>query len=121
VRDETESIMSKREWIRNDDRMTRPYTNTQTQTFTYDSLDRLSSAVASGGTGGTYGSQSYTYNSTTGNLASKAGVSYTYGDDPLPYPPRTVGYQTSPIPKKTIRDRGGEKIGDGDGWQHVWV
>jgi RHS repeat-associated protein len=38
------------------------------------------SAVASGGTGGTYSTQSYTYNSTTGNLASKAGVSYTYGD-----------------------------------------
>ncbi len=50
----------------------------QTQTFTYDTLDRLLSAAASGGTGGIY-SESYTYNSTTGNLASKGGVSYTYG------------------------------------------
>ena len=52
----------------------------QTQTFTYDSLDRLTSAVASGGSGGTYGLQNYTYNASTGNLASKAGVSLTYGD-----------------------------------------
>ncbi len=51
---------------------------TQTQTFTYDTLDRLLSAAASGGTGGIY-SESYTYNGTTGNLASKGGVSYTYG------------------------------------------
>ena len=46
---------------------------TQTQNFTYDSLDRLRAASASGGTGGTY-SESYTYNDTTGNLASKSGV-----------------------------------------------
>ncbi len=38
------------------------------------------SAVASGGTGGTYTLQSYNYDSTTGNLSSKAGVNYTYGD-----------------------------------------
>jgi RHS repeat-associated protein len=50
----------------------------QTQTFTYDAADRLTSAAASGGTGGIYGTDSYTYNATTGNLASKAGVSYSY-------------------------------------------
>jgi len=58
--------------------------NPQTQTFTYDDLNRLSTASASGGTGGNgdYGtptSESYTYNSTTGNLSSKAGVSLGYG------------------------------------------
>jgi RHS repeat-associated protein len=53
---------------------------TQTQTFTYDALDRLVSAVASGGTGGTYGLQNYTYHPDTGNLASNAGITYTYGD-----------------------------------------
>jgi len=50
----------------------------QTQTFTYNTLDRLTSGVASGGTGGTYTLQNYTYDSTTGNLLSKAGVNYTY-------------------------------------------
>ncbi len=52
----------------------------QTQTFTYDELDRLTSGVANGGTGGTYALQNYTYNGTTGNLSSKEGVNYTYGD-----------------------------------------
>jgi hypothetical protein len=50
----------------------------QTQTFTYDDLNRLTSAVASGGTGGTYALENYNYDGSTGNLASKAGVSYTY-------------------------------------------
>ncbi len=50
----------------------------QQQVFTYDDLDRLTSAQASGGSGGIYGPDSYTYDATTGNLASKAGVSYTY-------------------------------------------
>jgi RHS repeat-associated protein len=54
---------------------------TQTQTFVYDDLNRLTSAVASGGSGGAYATESYTYNATTGNLASKTGVgSYTYMD-----------------------------------------
>jgi len=51
--------------------------NPQTQTFTYDAADRLASAIASGGT---YPSESYAYNGTTGNLSSKAGVNYTYLD-----------------------------------------
>jgi RHS repeat-associated protein len=54
--------------------------NPQIQTFTYDGIDRLTSAVATGGTGGTYTLQNYTYNNTTGNLSSNAGVNYTYGD-----------------------------------------
>jgi RHS repeat-associated protein len=52
----------------------------QTQTFTYDNLDRLTSAQATGGTNGNYTTESYSYNLTTGNLATKAGVTYTYGD-----------------------------------------
>ncbi len=52
----------------------------QTQTFTYDNLDRLTSAQASGGTNGIYATETYTYTATTGNLYSKAGVTYTYGD-----------------------------------------
>jgi len=51
----------------------------QTQTFTYDNLNRLISAAASGGTGGTYNSETYDYSNSTGNLASKAGSSYAYG------------------------------------------
>ena len=54
--------------------------NPQTQTFTYDDLDRLASAKAEYGTNGTYALQNYTYNTTTGNLSSRAGVNYTYGD-----------------------------------------
>ncbi|OGO31775.1 MAG: hypothetical protein A2136_03665 [Chloroflexi bacterium RBG_16_54_11] len=69
----------------------------QRQSFGYDRLDRLTSAEAfnsiiwdnpggEGGRGGiesldgTYALQAYTYDPTTGNLASKAGVSLTYGD-----------------------------------------
>ncbi len=51
---------------------------TQTQTFHYDSLDRLIDATASGGTGGTYSQETYGYSSTTGNLTSKAGNSLGY-------------------------------------------
>jgi YD repeat-containing protein len=39
----------------------------QTQTFTYDTLDRLSTAQASGGSYGTYSQQTYIYSSSTGN------------------------------------------------------
>ena len=51
---------------------------TQTQTFHYDSLDRLIDATASGGTGGTYSQETYGYSSTTGNLTTKAGNSLGY-------------------------------------------
>ena len=54
---------------------------TQTQTFTYDVADRLDSAIASGGSGGTYPRESYVYDVITGNLSIKAEVSYTYLDD----------------------------------------
>jgi RHS repeat-associated protein len=50
----------------------------ETQTFLYDTIYRLTSAAASNGLA-PY-SESYAYNATTGNLATKAGVSYTYGD-----------------------------------------
>ncbi len=47
-------------------------TPANTQTFTYDPLDRLESAT------GPYGSHSYSYNP-IGNILTKAGVTYTYG------------------------------------------
>jgi RHS repeat-associated protein len=50
-----------------------------TQTFTYDNLDRLSTGIATGGGAKNY-DEDYTYNSITGNLSSKDGVTYTYGD-----------------------------------------
>ncbi len=51
---------------------------TQTQSFSYDALDRLLSASASGGSGGQgQYSESYSYNA-IGNLMSKGGVNYTY-------------------------------------------
>jgi hypothetical protein len=52
----------------------------RTQSFTYDALDRLTSAQAMGGFFGNFTLESYTYDATSGNLESKAGVSYTYGD-----------------------------------------
>jgi RHS repeat-associated protein len=60
------------------DYMDKTGNNPQTQTFTYDALDRLTSAKAEYGTNGIYLLQNYTYNATTGNLESKAGVNYTY-------------------------------------------
>jgi RHS repeat-associated protein len=49
----------------------------QTQTFGYDSINRLTSAVVTGGTEGVY-NESYQYDANTGNLSVKAGVTYTY-------------------------------------------
>ncbi len=51
---------------------------TQTQSFTYDSLDRLITAAASGGTGGTYGTQTYTLDSVGRINATTALGYYTY-------------------------------------------
>ena len=51
----------------------------QTQSFTYDELDRLLSSDVTGGSNGLY-SESYSYDGTTGNLASKGGVNYTAYD-----------------------------------------
>jgi YD repeat-containing protein len=48
-----------------------------TQTFTYDNLDRLLVRNATGNGAAKDSSEGYTYNSITGNLASKAGVTYT--------------------------------------------
>jgi RHS repeat-associated protein len=50
----------------------------QTQTFTYDALNRLISGAATGGTNGLY-DEGYSYDPATGNLASKTGMgAYTY-------------------------------------------
>ena len=51
----------------------------QTQTFGYDTLERLTSASVASGTGGLY-SETYTYTSTSGNLDTKGGVQYAYND-----------------------------------------
>jgi RHS repeat-associated protein len=49
----------------------------QTQSFGYDSLNRLTSAAVTGGTDGLY-NESYQYDTNTGNLSLKGTVSYTY-------------------------------------------
>ena len=51
----------------------------QVQSFAYDTLDRLTSADAVGGLDGLY-AETYGYDASTGNLASKGGNTYTYGD-----------------------------------------
>ena len=58
----------------------------QVQSFSYDHLNKLLSASASGGANGLGNySQSYSYDATTGNLASKDGVSYFYDDPTHPH------------------------------------
>jgi RHS repeat-associated protein len=52
---------------------------TQTQSFTYDALDRLKTARASGGSGGTYGQKNYSYNA-IGNITNFEGMPYHYQD-----------------------------------------
>jgi YD repeat-containing protein len=51
----------------------------QTQSFTYDALDRLTSGAATGGSNGLY-SETYGYDATTGNLTSKGGVTLSYAN-----------------------------------------
>jgi hypothetical protein len=53
--------------------------NPQTQTFTYDSINRLTSAKASGGTVGNYGTEYYRYDDTNGNLIHKGASGLVYG------------------------------------------
>jgi hypothetical protein len=49
----------------------------QTQSFGYDSLNRLTNAAVTGGSSGLY-YETYQYDATTGNLSTKAGIGYTY-------------------------------------------
>jgi len=51
----------------------------QTQTFGYDSLNRLTSAAVTGGSNGLY-NESYEYDANSGNLWKKAGITYSYND-----------------------------------------
>ncbi len=52
---------------------------TQTQSFSYDALNRLTTAAATGGSYGTYTQRSYQY-SNAGNLTSFEGSVYAYND-----------------------------------------
>jgi RHS repeat-associated protein len=52
----------------------------QYQQFEYDNLDRLKKARAFNGWRGNYGWVDYFYDPSTGNMSSKAGWVYTYGD-----------------------------------------
>ena len=51
----------------------------QTQTFTYDALNRLETAQAVGGSNGAYSQVGYAYNS-AGNITSFEGAAFTYID-----------------------------------------
>jgi RHS repeat-associated protein len=77
----------------------------QKQTFTYDNADRLESAAASGGTNGTYPTENYNYNTTSGNLESKAGRSYTY-DATKKHAVRRVNGSGGSTKSITIRAKG---------------
>lgn len=68
--------------------------NPQQQSFNYDGLNRLTSAVVSGGSG-TY-SQTYTYNAVTGNLQSMDGgvTYYQYNDSSHKHAVTQVGSNT---------------------------
>ncbi len=65
-------------------RLSRTVLPVSSLTYTYDSMDRLT------GVSGAY-SESYTYNSTTGNLASKAGQTLTYGASNHPHAASAMG------------------------------
>ena len=74
----------------------------QAQTFTYDAADRLTSASASGGTGGNVGLESYSYQPETGVLSSKGGQALSYtaqvscpeGSRSLPHAASAMGANT---------------------------
>lgn len=53
--------------------------NNQTQTFNYDSLDRLTQAYTTGSTDGAY-SENYSYDPVSGNLKTRAGSTLYYDD-----------------------------------------
>ncbi len=84
----------------------------QTQTFTYDALYRLTSAQVVGGLFGNYNLESYSCNATSGNLESKAGVSYTYGDASHAHAVTSLSngnsYQYDPNGNMSIRQVGGQ-------------
>jgi hypothetical protein len=52
--------------------------------------NRLTSAQAAGGSNGLY-NEEYGYNVTTGNLSSKAGNNYSYGDSAHPHAATLLG------------------------------
>ena len=72
------------------------------QSFTYDAADRLTSAAASGGTGGNVGLESYSYQAETGVLSSKGGQALSYtaqvscpeGSRSLPHAASAMGANT---------------------------
>ena len=76
----------------------------QTQAFAYDSQGRLTSAQASGGTGGTYGPEAYAYNA-IGNMTSKARMSYSY-DAGKPHAVRRVAGSGESSKTVTVRAKG---------------
>ena len=74
----------------------------QAQSFTYNAADRLTSAAASGGTGGNVGLESYSYQAETGVLSSKGGQALSYtaqvscpeGSRSLPHAASAMGGNT---------------------------
>lgn len=86
----------------------------QVQQFTYDPLDRLETASASGGSGGTYSPEEYRYD-VVGNLTGKAGVDYTYSSPGMagvrPHAVRRVTGSGGSTMSVTIRAKGSAAAG----------
>jgi RHS repeat-associated protein len=83
------------------------------QTFTYDSLNRLLTAQAAGGTGGTYAQETYGYDATSGLMASKAGVNYTYNSPGHVHAVSLAGttiYSYDANRNQTVRDPSGSAL-----------
>jgi RHS repeat-associated protein len=80
--------------------------NTETQTFTYDTLDRLTSAKASGASQGAY-NETYTYDPITGNLQAR-------GDTVATNDPGTSGLAA----KWSLDETSGQRS-DSQGFSHV--
>ena len=58
--------------------------SSQVQTFSYDALSRLTAVTSSNFGSGAY-NETYSYNATTGNLATKAGYTHSYADTNHPH------------------------------------
>lgn len=88
---------------------------TRVQGFGYDEYNRLTSAVTSGGTGGTYSSRSYAYDG-NGNISDKAATTYAYHSTKENAVRKVFGSGATATPPMTIT----AAIASGCTWS-VWV
>ena len=85
----------------------------QLQVFGYDFLNRLTSASATGGSGGTYAQETYIYDAVSGLMTTKAGVGYTYSSPGHAHAVSLAGttsYSYDANGSQTVRDPSGSTL-----------